>query len=156
MTIDIEEGSFKFKFCDSSKPTKFEKDRIPLMTHCLKAVDIMVEWEKEVWLIEVKEPKSRDELDFERIISQGKDSFLYLYLNNRLDKEKRLLKYYVFISFERFNTRERTLLIRRLQQAFCLPRDCSITKKYIDAACVYNEETWNKKFPDKCPVNRIP
>lgn len=54
MSKILKEGRLEFNF--SSALNAFKFDSINLMTHHLKGVDFIVEWEYEIWFVEVKDP----------------------------------------------------------------------------------------------------
>jgi hypothetical protein len=149
----LREGGFEFDFSKAYNAIKFDKDRKPAMTDCLKAVDFLIEWEDEIWLVEVKEPDEINDKIYNKILYQGKDGFLHLYLNDKLDD--RSLKYFVFIESKKFTSNDRSKWIGRLKIDLCLHRKKLFKIKYFDSVIVYNEISWNRKFPDRCPVTRI-
>ena len=168
----LKEGELEFDFTSAFNAEYFDDDRHG-MSHCMKAVDFLVEWEAEFWFIEVKDPaysripikyKTAQRAEFIAKIKSGylfsnelgpkiKDSFLYLYLGKNLPAKT--LKYYVLLSLETLDPRMLHTSITELSKASCLlgPAQSTWKNQYIDAVAVFNQETWNKKLP-QCPVKR--
>ncbi|KPA17645.1 hypothetical protein MHK_002179 [Candidatus Magnetomorum sp. HK-1] len=53
------ENDLEFDFRAAISAVRFD-DENHKMSHCMKAVDFLVEWDKEFWLLEVKDPSSRE------------------------------------------------------------------------------------------------
>ena len=155
MSKILREKKLEFDFTQALNVMKFDKEREPRMSHCLKGVDLLIEWEDEVWFIEVKEPKSSQKVEnsINKASRQGKESFLYLYLNNRIDS--RPLSYFVLIGIKDMSEQLLTTATEQLKRTICLANTKLIKNKYIDSALVFNEATWNKWFNSKCPVTRL-
>ena len=100
----LKEGELVFDFSAATTADQFDDENTHKLSHCMKAVDFIVEWVNEFWFIEVKDPSNskipsefkREKLrefiakiDNETLFSNElgpkiKDSFLYLYLSQRL------------------------------------------------------------------------
>ena len=142
------------------------------LSHCMKAVDFIIETPNCLLLIEVKDPehpeareKNRDEfiegfeagkLDDE-LKYKYRDSFLYLWAEGRLKPKKPVL-YAVLIAISKL---ESWALIRRTdalkRQLPVRENSPSSWKHYIAEGCgVLNIEAWNKhKRLSKYPVSRV-
>jgi hypothetical protein len=155
MSKILREENFEFDFTQSLLAMKFDKEREPRMSHCLKGADLLVEWEDEVWFVEVKNPKNSKKIEnaVNKASRQGKESFLYLYLNNRIDS--RPLSYFVLIGINEIPEQLLTTATEQLKRTICLANPKLIKNKFIEKALVFNESTWNSNFGNKCPVTRI-
>jgi len=155
MSKILKEKKLKFDFTLARDAIKFDDDRIPEMKF-LKGVDFLIEWDHEIWFVEVKKPKNVKKMKRmkTKMHLQGKDSFLYLYLNDRIDKDKSLI-YYVLIDKEDISKKSLTFLTEYLNRNVGLENKDMIKNKYIESASVFNEATWNKRFNSQCPVKRI-
>ena len=165
----------QFDFSNADYVLEFDKNISPKISHCMKCVDFLVEWQHEVWLIEVKDPenpnipkhyRSREYKRFvstlysEKLFSQelgpkGKDSFLYLYLSGKLvDKS---LKYFVLLGLDSFSASQLLPLNTPLRRSICMsgPGDKTWTNPYFESALVFNIRNWNSYFPE-CLIQRIP
>ncbi len=171
MTVLIEE-ELEFDFSAAIRATRFD-DENHKMSHCMKAVDFLVEWDEEFWFVEVKDPSSlkipneyriqnlqkfihkmRNETLFAHELGPKlKDTFLYLYLRKRLPEKK--LKYIVLIAVESLDSALLVNSMEHLKHYACLmgPDNSHWHKKYVDGVVIYNEKIWNEKL-NKCPVNR--
>ncbi len=168
----LAEDELEFDFSDALNAIRF--DGIDhRMSHCMKAVDFLVEWADEFWFVEVKDPsassipgryKSRQLLSFiakmkNKTLFSGelgpklKDSFLYRHLQDALPDKT--LKYYVLLAIESFDAALLVSSIDNLRRCTCLlgPDNSAWKNKYIDDVAVFNEKTWNEKLVH-CPVRR--
>jgi hypothetical protein len=156
MSKILREKNLEFDFTKASTAIKFDKHRIPKMD-CLKAVDFYIEWQDQVWLVEIKKPQDINKLKNikRKMVAQGKESFLYLYLNNRLDS--RPLMYFVVIDWAGLPKKRLKDLTDQLKVDICLSNKSLLKNKYIDSAGVFSTETWNENdiIGKKCRVERI-
>lgn len=171
----VKEGSLQFDFSQAVRVLEFDKHISPKVSHCMKCVDFLVEWQNEVWLVEVKDPEDPNipeqnsikeykrfvsTLYSEKLFSQelgpkAKDSFLYLYLSRKLiDKP---LKYFVLLGLDSFSDSQLLPLNTPLRRSICLSGlgDKEWTTPYFKAALVFNIRNWNNSFPE-CLIQRIP
>lgn len=169
----LKEGELVFDFSAATTADQFDDENTHKLSHCMKAVDFIVEWVNEFWFIEVKDPSNskipsefkREKLrefiakiDNETLFSNElgpkiKDSFLYLYLSQRLPPKP--MKYFVLIAIGNL---DHGLLLRAmegLKRSSCLlgPDNSAWQNQYVEDALVFNLETWNEKLK-QCPVKR--
>lgn len=169
----LSEGDLVFDFSAAMMSNQFDNEATHKLSHCMKAVDFIVEWEHEFWFVEVKDPSNseipsgirRDKLkefiakiDNETLFSNElgpkiKDSFLYLHLGGRLPPKP--IKYLVLLAI---GTLDPALLLRSMEcvkRSSCfLGRDKGKWKNpYLEEVMVFNEQTWNEKL-NHCPVKR--
>lgn len=144
----FKEGNLRLDFSKAEKAERFD-DRKRHKVQSWRKVDFVVEQENELWLIEVKEPKSEASIksrSYRKLGRKAKDSFLYLYLMNRITDEKPV-KYFVIeaLSFDR------TLLVTASDS---LRKTVGITNPpwsihpFFQSAVMFNLDTWNKNFPE--------
>ncbi len=122
----------------------------------MKAVDIIAEFKDCYLFVEMKdfhEPDGHyaEKDNFEWLKNYLKykyrDSFLYRYAENRVDKP---IHYICLLSFE---TGLNVKMQKALQQE--LPMNARRwTRKFVESCQVVNLEKWNKEFP-KWPVKKI-
>ena len=166
------EDELEFDFSHALNATHFDGIN-HRMSHCMKAVDFLVEWDDEFWFVEVKDPsasnipgpyRSRqvssfiDKMKNKTLFSDElgpklKDSFLYRHLQDKLPDKS--LKYYVLLAIERLDDALLTYSIDNLKRYTCLlgPDNSAWPNKYIEGVAVFNEKTWNEKLA-RCPVRR--
>ncbi len=168
------EGELMLDFSSAENVWNFDESGEHKMSHCMKAVDYIVEWPDEVWLVEVKDPAKttipaqyrQQRLDefMERIRSDRlfsrelgpkcKDSFLFLHLNgNILNKP---LKYLVLLGVDSIDSAMMIRCAENLKRATCFlgPDSTSWTNSYLETTRIFNLAAWNRIFID-CPVTRI-
>jgi hypothetical protein len=165
IVLDCTRAQFVWNFDESGKWA---------MSHCMKGVDFLVEWETEVWLVEVKDPslstipeqhkqnqinEFKDKFKSNTLFSQelgpkAKDSFLYLYLENSFQDKK--LLYFVLLEMEELDAviLERKTQVLEKCAGILGPHGTPWKNRYIDAAAVFNLEKWNKHLPE-CPAARV-
>ena len=170
----IKEKELEFDFRAALRVKKFDDEQKHGMSHCMKAVDFLVEWDDSFWFVEVKDPSHSkippqhqkgqrdnflDKIKNKKLFSgelgpKLKDSFLYLHLDNRLPDKP--MKYFVLLALDCFGPEHLVPLSDKLQRASCLlgPNNSSWKNQYIENALVFTEKTWNEKMAH-CPVKRI-
>jgi hypothetical protein len=169
----LSEGELVFDFSAAINSDQFDDKDTHKLSHCMKAVDFIVEWDNEFWFVEVKDPSNskipseirRNELkkfiakiNNETLFSNElgpkiKDSFLYLHLSKKLPSKP--MKYLVLLAIGNLDP---ALLLRSmedLKRSSCLlgPGNSAWENHYVEEALVFNEQTWNEKLK-KCPVKR--
>lgn len=140
----------------------------------MKAVDFLVEWPDEVWLVEIKDPsrstitedeknavkaKFREDLRSKKLVEgklgpKAKDTFLYLYLSDTLQLKPK--KYLVLLGLEELDATMLDRLTERLKQAVCFlsPGGTAWANRYLEEVGVFNLTSWNKHLRH-CPVTRM-
>jgi len=166
MTITMDEGKLQLAFL-SGTPRKFDDEKHGL-SHCMKAVDFVVEFSDRYWFIEIKDPehsksKSADREKWLRKFLAGqieedlkykyRDTFLYEWASRKEEKD---VYYFVLVALDTLSSAE---LIRRteaLKQSLPLngPRSGCWKKGIVSGCAVFNMASWNKNFSD-CQVTRI-
>lgn len=147
---------------------KFDDGATHGLSHCMKAVDFIVELDDRILFIEFKDPdhptaEPEDRKKFLTKILSGsldselktkyRDSFLYEWASGRVTKP---IYYLVLISASSLSEAEllaRTDALRRQLPALG-PGDKPWKKPFVAGCGVMNIETWNEKLP-QFPVSRI-
>lgn len=160
----IVEGHIEIAVPESSRALKFDGVDHGL-SHCMKAVDYIVETPRSLLFVEIKDPdvgqRSRRTEFIQRFVSGGidgdlkykfRDTWLYLYGMNRLNKP---VQYMVLICIANISTES---LVRRTD---ALKRNLPIvgpngdwTRPLLQGCVVANLESWNRLFPD-FPARRV-
>ena len=167
MTV-VTEGNLQLTVPPGVEVRKFDDQKAHGLSHCMKAVDFIVELKDRYWFIEFKDPQHpeataarRDKwintffsgkLDKE-LAQKYRDSFLYEWAAKR--KEKPV--YYFFLigldSLDHANLLARTDALKRkipLQG----PPSGAWKRRIVKGCAVFNIETWNK-YMENFPVQRI-
>ncbi len=130
------------------------------LSHCMKAVDFIIELHDRYLFIEFKDPENPNipdryratavqnlqESEFDEDLKyKFRDTFLYEWAAGRADKP---IDYFVLIAIE-----DRPLLSRRLEVLernlpAGLPTSTSWARPIVHRCGVFNIEDWNTAFPD--------
>ena len=153
----IREGNLEFTFPDNATCRRFD-DSSHGLSHCMKAVDFIVEEPRRVLYIEIKDPdhpKSRlqNRKRFIELFQSGKlneqlkykyrDSFLYEWASKNNSKP---IHYWVLIALESVGFAELLSLNDSLSRSLPINTDSSIPwKRAIANECmIFNISSWNK------------
>ena len=161
------EGNLQIDFRGAVDGRKFDGADHRL-THCMKAVDFVVEMPDGYLFVELKDPQAPDaslerRKEFSRELQGGeldgrlkykyRDSFLYELASGRADKP---IHYFVLIALD--TLKEEHLLTRKesLERSLPLrgPGGQPWPREIVRACGVFNLESWNRMLPHY-PVNRV-
>ncbi len=164
MTV-FTEGDLQISIDASLKPRKFD-DNSHGLSHCMKAVDFIVELSEMYLFIEFKDPEHplsshQDRQEFVQDFSSGRvdedlkykyrDSLLYEWASGRADKP---IRYYVLVAIDALteaNLQARTEDLRRRLPA---KGPSGWTRQNVQDCAVFNIECWNRLLPG-LPVRRL-
>lgn len=165
--MTLSEGDLRLEVPERVSGRQFDDGSQHGLSHCMKAVDWILEFSEEVWFIEVKDPDSPgakahgNRNDFLQEFLSGKlsgelatkfrDSFLYEWACNRVDKP---ISYYVI--FASADLDDALLLARTEDLRRKLPVGMPATwvRAMVRDSLVFNVAKWNKVFPD-FPLSRV-
>ena len=164
MTVFVE-GDLQIDIDNALNPRKFDGSEHGL-SHCMKAVDFIVELPTEYWFIEFKDPDNpmgRPEqrrrfvqnfhsglLD-EELKYKYRDSFLYEWASGRGDKPAR---YYVLVALDNLTSADLQHRTQKLQEKLPLQGAETWTRSIVAGCSVFNIRWWNHYLPD-FPVSRV-
>jgi hypothetical protein len=159
-----QEGELRVEFPDSAQIRKFDAEASHKLSHCMKAVDFVIELSNDILFLEFKDPEDADVPANQRAVyvseflsgkidhdlkTKYRDSFLYEWASGRANKP---IRYLVLIGASGVSDAElmvRTEMLKRL-----LPLsgpDGSAWSRPIVASCaVLNIASWNRslhRFP---------
>lgn len=159
------EGNLQVTFPPNIAARKFD-DADHGLTHCMKAVDFIVELDDRFIFIEFKDPqhpnsKNTDGEKWMRRFLSGnldedfklkyRDSFLYTWAMEQIEKP---VYYYVLIAFDTLTEAELLTRTDELKRKLPIEGPTGIWKRKIVHGCaVFNIETWNKMLPH-IPLSR--
>ncbi len=167
MTIFVE-NDLQITLPDGIVFRKFDDEKTHGLSHCMKAVDFIVELDESVLFIEFKDPEHpnstlKDSNTFIKKFLSGqidadlktkyRDSWLYEWAQNRTQKP---IYYLVLIGASWLSDAElldRTDSLKR-QLPVISPSGQPWQKNFITDCAVFNLDTWNKTFAN-LPVSRI-
>ena len=164
----LTEGSLRITFPGDMNVRKFDNPKTHGLTHCMKAVDFIVEDDDRMLFIEFKDPDhphARDEEreEFIQRFSSGnlaedlkykyRDSFLYEWMSENIGKP---IHYWIPIGMDRLT--EGDLLARTDDLKRKLPLDGPRSEPWPQPICagcmIFNLRTWNRCLPG-FPVVRV-
>ena len=167
MTV-LREGNLQITINNAIEARKFDDDARHGLSHCMKAVDFVVELPNRYLFIEVKDPQAprvpakagskyhkkfqSGQLD-EELKYKYRDSFLYEWAAGRADKP---VFYLVLIALD---TLPAPLLQSRqsaLEQKLPLkgPKSSPWPRPIVEGCGVFNIDSWNRNLPEY-PVSRL-
>ncbi|MDP2983492.1 MAG: hypothetical protein Q8O92_09215 [Candidatus Latescibacter sp.] len=163
-----EETDIRIDFQTALSVRKFDNLNHGL-SHCMKAVDFIVELSDRILFIEIKDPENPNalqrnrnkfikELESDKLIKSSlvpkcRDSFLYEYCMERIHKP---FHYYVIIGLDSLSDAE------LITQSDLLDRNIPITgssmipwkRSFIKKSHIFNLRTWNSIFKE-FPITRL-
>jgi len=156
----VKEGDLEFDFSDAVDTVKFDNDDHGL-SHCMKAVDFIVEMPNCYFFIEVKDPshpKARDLDEFYYKAKKGelskvitgkfRDSFVYRWAQDKLEKPVR------FICLMTLEEALLTNLQNQLKRDLPMEGPTLWAKQIAESCCIVNIDAWNRNYPN-WPVCRL-
>jgi len=158
----VHEGELQFHFSGAISAIKFDEQDANQSTfhglsHCMKAVDFIVEYEDYYLFIEIKDPpdssryatKADTNALIKVLVSKFRDSFLYQWCEGKLDKP---IRYQCLVELDNAQTLYLMDALKRQLPIYGTP---SRWKRKIASICsVTNQLRWNKTF-HSMPVTRI-
>ena len=147
---------------------KFDDESSHGLSHCMKAVDFIVEFPDRYMFLEFKDPRhpdapqqsrdrfilefSRGQLD-EELKYKYRDSFLYEWASGRADKP---VHYFVLVADDALTDAELAVRTDALARVLPLkgPNSRLWTKRIVESCVVFNIESWNRLLP-RYPLNRV-
>ena len=157
------EGDIQFTFTEALSVRKFDAVGTSGhgMSHCMKAVDFVVEFAEHYLFVEVKDPlfsdKPTEQIEefVEEFMSNSidtdfrykyRDSYLYEWASNRADKA---IDYYVLFAVE---TLDKSLLSTRsieleYQLPVRIPSRVEWPRRFVRGCGVFNIASWNEHLP---------
>ena len=164
MTV-LRERDLEFTVPDGVHARKFDSDYG--MSHCMKAVDFILELDDRYLFIEFKDPQHPkapvEELeDFTENFQRGRideelkykyrDSFLYEWASGRADKP---IYYLVLVGLDDLTPDELDAKTDDLKQKLPLdgPNSAPWSRPFVRGCAVFNIASWNRNLP-QYPVSR--
>lgn len=164
------DADLEFTFPEDLGEYELDKQGVKLPTK-MKFVDIVIEREKDILLIEIKDPshirsgdKERkkylrklrnDELITQELTPKARDSYTYLHL---MERDTKPFIYVVLLGLDAFDTSIQQIALTGFKdRLFADIREESHEawrRKHILDCAVYSVATWNKHFPE-WPITRL-
>lgn len=152
----LQEGSLQFDFDDALNAFKFDEQNIALPTfhglsHCMKAVDFIVEYEDCYLFVEIKNPTDPNRYGPEQdknkliqnLVDKFRDTFIYRWAESKLEKP---VRYQCLIELDNPQTLHLMKLLK--QQLPTEKQPARWQQPLVQLCAVANMATWNKTFPN--------
>ena len=165
----LTEGNLRMAFPPDVTARRFDDGASHGLSHCMKAVDFIVEEANRVSFIEIKDP------EHPCAVPENKEKFVNRFLSGKLDKDLKYkyrdtflyqwaagkihkpVRYLVIVAIENLTTA--TLSARTNHLKRNLPVNGPSSEKWIQPivtdCMVFNIRTWNRHLP-RFPLSRIP
>ena len=158
MTV-LREGDLQMSIDDALNARKFDGESHGL-SHCMKAVDFVVDLPERYLFMEFKDPDNpgtrpenrrefiqefqSGELD-EELKYKYRDSFLYEWAAGRAEKP---VRFYVLVALEELTTVNLQARTQGLRSKLPVGGPSSWTRPIAEDCAVFNLASWNERFPD--------
>lgn len=157
----LREKMLQFDFSGAINAFKFDEETKTLPTyhglsHCMKAVDFVVEYDDHYLFVEIKDPPTTGRYDSEKdqaslvrsLTTKFRDTFLYRWAEEKLDKP---VQYLCLVEIDNALT---LFLTKQLEIQLPTVEQPSRWRRPLVFSCaVLNQRTWNKTFPNM-PLTR--
>ena len=147
---------------------KFDDNASHRLSHCMKAVDFIVEFDDRYIFIEVKDPQHPNAREANQAATlqsfqsgemdrdfqyKYRDSFLYEWASGRADKP---IYYFILFAWDDLDSATLHRRTVALQRDLPVGRAATSWRRPIAYGCgVFNIDTWNRNLP-QCLVTRLP
>ena len=158
MTV-LREGDLQIVIDDALNARRFD-DESHGLSHCMKAVDIVVELPEMYLFMEFKDPDNPEtrpenrrefiqefqsgELD-EELKYKYRDSFLYEWAAGRADKP---VRFYVLVALEELTTVNLQSRTQGLRSKLPVGGPSSWIRPIAEDCAMFNLASWNERFPN--------
>lgn len=164
----IGEDYLQIQFPEGVSTRKFDNTDSHGLSHCMKAVDYIVELEDRILFIEFKDPENpnaqaKNREEFIKNFRSGqidndlktkfRDTFLYEWASGRADKP---IHYLVLIGAQTLSKTELLTRTEALKRLIPIngPNGEAWKKPFVAGCAVMNLATWNNRWP-QYPASRI-
>ena len=165
----LREGNLQITFPQGVQARKFDDPTSHGLSHCMKAVDFIVEETARISFIEIKDPDhpnvtvARRNKFTQKFLSGNldedlkykyRDTFLYQWASERVDKP---LYYWVIIAMKKLTEADLSARTDDLRRKLPLngPSSGQWKQPIVTGCMVFNFDTWNRHQP-RFPLSRIP
>ena len=166
MTI-FREGNLEIQVDDATAWKKFDDPKVHGLSHCMKAVDFIIESHDRIFFLEIKDPEnpkapSENSMTFIEDFKAGKldnelkykfrDSFLYEWASENTSKP---IYYLILVAIQTLTAPELITSSERIKRQIPILGHVGVWKQKIVENCmVFNIATWNRHFP-QYPISRV-
>ena len=157
----LTEGNLEITFPHNTRVRKFDDSELHGLSHCMKAVDFIVEEDDRVFFIELKDPehpraRERDKARFIESLQSGhldenlkykyRDTLLYEWASGNIEKP---IYYWIIIAISGLTNAELLARTDGLNSKLPLqgPRSGIWNQSIVAGCMVFNIQSWNDRFP---------
>ncbi len=161
----LEEQDLSFDFQTAVSGEKFDDESRHGLSHCMKAVDFIIETTTKILFIEVKDPQNpesqpKDKARFlaelnsgvliqKNLTGKARDTFLYKFGFGEVPRQDKPIHYYVLIAQDTLDSAQLGNLADNLRISIPIagPDNKPWKSPFITACAIFNLKTWNATFP---------
>lgn len=167
-----ETAELLFNFPDELSWSELDKQGVKLPVR-MKFVDLVIERDRDILLVEIKDPSHSQSKDKNRqtylkrlsdnslltqeLTPKARDSYLYLHL---MERDHKPFKYVVLLGLDAFDPdRQKAIMFGFKDRLLADIREESFEawkRKHIADCVVLSVESWNKSFPDWPLLRKAP
>lgn len=166
--INLEEGDLRVTLPGQGKAMKFDDPANHGLSHCMKAVDFVVEFKRRILFLEIKDPGhpraqsanrrsfladfKSDQLDGD-LVQKYRDSFLYEWACDNIGKP---IHYWVLVGIDSLSAPDLLARTDALKRKLPLGIGPGRWVRPIVSDCrVFTPGSWNRTLPDGYTVTRV-
>lgn len=166
--VTVAEGDLRIDVTDKADVRRFDDEATHSLSHCMKAVDFVIEWEDRYWFVELKDPQApnareearnqfvrdlqRAQLDSD-FVYKYRDTLLYEWASGRAQKP---ITYVVLVALDTLDSA--LLLTRQDDLRRKLPaagQGAPEWQQPIVTECLFlNLEAWNRHLSGEAIIRR--
>ena len=160
MTLVLRESDLQITIENATTARRFDDPSTHRLTHCMKAVDFIVEFPEQVLFIEFKDPQHPDSRQTDRqdlinyyqneqidndLVYKFRDSFLYESAAGRAERDA---YYLVLIAIEFLTSADLDKKKKDLDRKLPVGIPSTWTRPIVRGCGVFNIASWNEQFPN--------
>jgi len=136
------------------------------LSHCMKAVDWILDLPEHIYFVEVKDPEAPEARGYREddrflqgflageltanLVAKFRDSFLYEWACNRVDRP---ISFYVIVASDALDVAQLVTRTDELKRRLPAGAPAVGTRSIAHDCCVFNVAKWNEVFP-QYPLSR--
>ena len=161
----LSEGDLRLTVPEPVNGRQFDEARHGL-SHCMKAVDWVLDLPERIYFVEVKDPEAPGARDYPEgdrfvrgflageltpdLVAKFRDSFLYEWACNRVDRP---ISFYVIVASDTLDVAQLVTRTDDLKRRLPAGSPAGWTRAIAHDCCVFNVSKWNEAFP-QYPLSR--
>lgn len=161
----LEEEDILIDFQTIVAGEKFDDEARHGLSHCMKAVDFVIETPSKILFVEIKDPQHPQAQSKERkkfldgltsgalirgtLTTKARDTFLYQFGLGEAHRHGKPIHYYVLIAQDTLDSAQLSNLTDSLRASIPTigPHNKPWVTPFISECAIFNLKTWNERFP---------